>query len=216
MANAELVEHLKRKGVLKNPVIVRAFTEVDRADFMPEAYRRAAYEDNAFPIGYGATISQPYTVAFMLELLEPKEGEKILDVGSGSGWTTALLARIAGEKGSVIGTEIVPELVEFGKTNLGKYGFKNVRIEPAGKEVGLSSEAPFDKILVSASGSELPQPLVEQLKAGGPASTRGEPTRGGRMVIPLGLSVWKMEKTEFGKLEMEEFPGFVFVPLQNH
>ncbi len=202
MTNASLIEHLKRKGVLKTPNIVRAFEEIDRADFVPDALRNEAYEDEALPIGYGVTISQPYTVAFMLELLQPQNGEKILDVGSGSGWTTALLASTVGEKGEVIGVEIIPELVCFGRENLEKCGFRNARIEAAGEALGNPSASPFDKILVSAASRRMPEELITQLKVGG------------RLIVPIGLSLWQIDKRGEVEIERKEFPGFVFVPLK--
>ena len=103
----ELVAHLERNtGVLKTPVLKAAFKVVDRKDFVAGDYAIEAYEDYPLPIGYGQTISQPTTVAFMCELLGPKRGDKILDLGSGSGWTTALLAHVVGPEGSVVGVEI--------------------------------------------------------------------------------------------------------------
>ena len=123
--NQSLINHLINVGVLKTPEIIKAFYKIDRAFFVPKEFHDYAYEDYPLSIGYGATISQPYTVAFMLELLQPKKGEKILDVGSGSSWTTALLAHIVGIKGKIFGVEIVPELIKFAKDNLKKFKFSN-------------------------------------------------------------------------------------------
>lgn len=162
--NNELVEHLVNLGVLKAPGIITAFKGINRKDFVPADSQDFAYEDTALSIGNGQTISQPYTVAFMLELLSPQKGDNILDVGSGSGYTTALLAMIVGKSGEIIGVEIIPELVIFGKENLSKYGFSNVRIYQAEKVLGFLEKAPYDKILVSASTEELPKELVDQLK----------------------------------------------------
>jgi protein-L-isoaspartate(D-aspartate) O-methyltransferase len=122
-------------------------------------------------------------------------------VGSGSGWTTALLARIAGEKGKVLGLEKVPELVVLGKDNLAKYDFPNVEIRQAEQELGLKKEAPFDKILVSAAARTIPEELVKQLKTGGV------------MVIPINNDVLKIEKTSKKENRIQRFEGFVFVPL---
>lgn len=197
----KMIAGLKREEVLKNPDVLRAFKNIDRRDFVPEEYADEAYGNYPLPIGHGQTISQPFTVAFMLDLLEPKEGEKILDVGSGSGWTTALLAASVGEKGEVFGLEIVPELVVFGQTNLAKYKFPNASITQAGGKLGLPEKAPFDKILVSAAGRTYPNELIGQLKTGG------------ILVIPVKESIWKVKKISAEETQVEKFEGFAFVPL---
>jgi protein-L-isoaspartate(D-aspartate) O-methyltransferase len=198
----QLVNELIARRALKTRSIISAFRRTDRQKFVHPETAAEAYGDYPLPIGFGQTISQPYTVAFMLELLAPRPGEKILDVGSGSGWTTALLAHLVGEKGRVFGVEIVPELVAFGQENLKKCKLPQAEVRPAGKTFGLPEEAPFDRILVSAASSKtVPPELLAQLKTGG------------TMVIPLGNSIMRLRKTAAGKTEVEEFPGFVFVPL---
>ena len=169
----ELIDHLENgTRVLQSSELKDAFVAINRKDFVPEDYAEEAYEDYPLPLGStGQTISQPTTVAFMLELLDPRKGEKVLDVGSGSGWTTALLVRLVGESGEVIGVEIIPELVELGNNNLKKYNFKNAEILRAEKNIGLPKKAPFDKILVSAAAEDLPKKLMEQL---GSVSSPGE------------------------------------------
>src|SRR3989344_5813208 len=176
MTREELLTHLKAR-ILKTPRVIEAFEKIDRKDFVLPEDQAYAYEDHPLSIGYGGTISQPYTVAFMLELLRPEPADKILDIGSGSGWTTALLAHIVSQKGMtndqllmtrVIGLEIVPELVEFGQKNLAKYNFPNAEIRQAQKGVaGLPEESPFDKILVSAAAEKIPEELIKQLSAPG-------------------------------------------------
>lgn len=195
-----LIEHLKNIEVLKNPTIISSFEKIDRKDFVPEDLKDLAYEDIPLSIGKNQTISQPLTVAFMLELLNPQKGNKVLDVGSGSGYTTALLANTVGENGRVIGLEIIQELVNFGKRNLSKYNLLNANIYKVKDELGMPYEAPFDRILVSASASEIPDELVKQLKTGG------------IMVIPVGKDIYKIEKDGF-KIKTKKYHGFVFVPL---
>jgi len=146
-----LINDLIKEGWLKTPRITEAFSKIKRVDFLPEDMKDLAEENTALSIGFGQTISQPLVVAFMLELLEPKVGEKILDIGSGSGWTAALLAEIVGEKGKVFALEAIPELKEFGEKNVSKYGFVDrgtVEFICADGSKGLENKAPFDKILV--------------------------------------------------------------------
>lgn len=202
----DLIESLIHQGYLKTPRIIEAFRKIKRVDFLPSHLKSLSEIDEALPIGFGQTISQPAVVAFMLELLKPKPGDKVLDVGSGSGWTTALLAEIVGKKegGKVIAIEIIPELKEFGEGNVAKYNFienkKAVFICGDGSR-GYEKEAPFDRILVSASAQRVPQALKEQLKVGG------------RLVIPIKNSIWLFVKKDEKNFEEEEFPGFLFVPL---
>ena len=140
-----------------------AFAAVRRADFLPRGETRLAGVDQPLPIGHGQTNSQPSTVRHLLVRLEVAPGQRVLDVGSGSGWTTALLGHLVGPTGSVVGVEVVPELVDFGRANLAAYPASWTRIEPARPGVvGLPDLAPFDRILVSA---EAPNP------AGGPGGT---------------------------------------------
>lgn len=201
----QLVKSLIKLGALKTPAIIKAFLASDRGQFVPPELAAHAYVDAPLPIGSSQTISQPYTVAFMMELLDPHAGQKILDVGFGSGWTTAILAHIVGEKGKVFGLEIVPELFEFGKTNLRKAAHRKVKLYNKSGWEGLPGQAPFDRILVSAAAREIPDALKDQLKVGG------------KMVIPVGSmfdsTVTLVEKVGEHKFETKEYPGFAFVPL---
>ena len=133
--NKELITSMIAGGALKSPQIIEAFEKIDRKNFIPEDFREHIYIDRPLPIGKEQTISQPSTVAFMLERLEPQKGDKILDIGSGSGWTTALLCQIVGEEGSVLGLERHDELVEKGQQSLARLELgDHCRIEKAGKD----------------------------------------------------------------------------------
>lgn len=202
MDQQALQKFLKRSQGFGSPGLEAAFAKIDRKDFVRQDYQDAAYGDFPLPIGFGGTISQPSTVLFMFNLLDPKPGEKILDVGSGSGWTTALLAAAVGPNGTVFGVEIIPELAKFGADNLAKYQMPWAKISPAGKGLGLPAKAPFDKILVSAAAKELPDELLGQLQVGGTAT------------LVVGPKVVKIVKRSKIKLDREEFPGFAFVPLR--
>jgi protein-L-isoaspartate(D-aspartate) O-methyltransferase len=203
-----LTDSLIKDGWLKTPRIIEAFRKTKRVDFLPEDMKDLAEVNEALPIGYGQTISQPLVVAFMLEQLQPKAGDKVLDVGSGSGWTTALLAEIVGKQGRVIAIEVVSGLKEFGEGNVAKYNFVkkgivNFICDDGSK--GYKKEAPFDKILASASAMKVPDVWKEQLKTEG------------RLVMPMDSSIWLLvKKPQVGKkeaFEEYEYPGFVFVPL---
>jgi len=200
----ELIDSLIKDGWLKTPIIIEAFKKIKRADFLPEDIKDLAELNEALPIGFGQTISQPLVVAFMLELLKPQSGEKILDIGTGSGWTSALLGEIVGEHGKIIALEIIPELKEFGKKNAAKYNFlekKIINFMSADGSRGYKKEAPFDKILASASAEKLPPAWKNQLKTGG------------RIVTPIGSSIWLFLKKSEDQFEETEYPGFAFVPL---
>ena len=195
----QLSVYLQRRGVLVSPLLIESFNTIDRKDFVPSSMRDEAYEDYPLFIGAGQTISQPYTVAFMLELLELKESDTVLDIGCGSGWTTALLAQTAGS-GFVTGIERIPQLLDLARNNLKKYHFANIKLKIAGKTLGIPEET-FDKILVSAAAEELPLELVRQLNPGG------------IMVIPIQNEIAVIYKHEDGSFQQNDFYGFRFVPL---
>jgi len=203
-SNENLIKELTDSGWLKTPQIIEAFSQIKREDFVLDEIKDWAYINDALTIGYNQTISQPLVVALMLELLSPQSGEKILDIGAGSGWTTALMAYLVKPKGKVIAIDIIPELVEFGTKNVGKYNFikkGTVQFICADGKLGYQKEAPYDKILVSASASEAPPELLRQLKIGG------------KMVLPLDDSIFAIDKTSDNDYIKREYPGFVFVPL---
>ena len=190
--------------MLKTLLVIEAFKAIDRKDFVSNEYRDEAYIDTALPTGEGQTISQPHTVAFMLELLQPQKGNKILDVGSGSGWQTALLAHIVGSKGKVFGIERVSAVKKMGDENIAKYNFIKKGIVTnleMNAENGIPQEAPFDRIIAGAAGEGVPDAWKEQLKVGG------------RIVMPIRDSVHLFVKKKDGSFDEEIFPGFVFVPF---
>lgn len=195
----ELSLYLQERGTLSSPLLIESFNTIDRKDFVPFGFHDQAYEDYPLSIGEGQTISQPFTVAFMLELLELKEEDKVLDIGCGSGWTTALLAN-AVKSGSVTALERIPQLLTLAQNNLNTYNFTNTRLKLAGKALGLPGQT-FDKILVSAAAEELPFELVQQLNPGG------------IMVIPIQNEIAVIYKKEGQRFEQRDFYGFRFVPL---
>lgn len=205
MSWQKLVEQLIIQGILKSPHIIRAFSRIDRADFMPKNLKHLAATDHAFPIGFGQTISQPTTVAFMLELLQPEKNQKVLDIGSGSGWTTALLAELVGEKGKVYALEIIPQILEFGRDNVRKLNLTNVEFSLANGSIGWIKKAPFDRILCSASAPKIPLTLKKQL------------TPFGRLVLPVGdmaQSLILIKRAQNLHFTETRYPGFVFVHLR--
>lgn len=200
-----LVDSLIQESWLKTERIIEAFRKIKRIDFLPEDMKNLADLNEALPIGQNQTISQPLVVAFMLEQLQPEPGDKILDVGAGSGWTSALLGEIVGQKGKVIAIEIIPELKEFGESNVSKYNFikkGQVQFVLADGSQGYKKAAPFDKILASAAvQGKIPQAWKKQLKIGG------------RIVTPISSSIWLLIKKSESEFVETEYPGFAFVPL---
>lgn len=203
----DLIQQLIDQGYLKTPRIIQAFEKINRRDFVLSEMQPESEINAPLSIGYGQTISQPLTVAFMLELLDPQTGQKILDIGSGSGWTTAILAEIVGVRGRVFGVERIQELGDFGENNTRKYNFvksgRAVFITGDGTK-GLPEQAPFDRIHVGAAANKIPKALLEQLAVGG------------KLVVPEGVNfqdVVLIEKVAEGKYKRKNFPGFAFVPL---
>lgn len=197
----ELTDHLISSGVLYTPALINAFQKCDRILFVPYELGEDTYGDYPLSIGMGQTISQPTTVAIMLELLHPSLGDKVLDIGSGSGWTTALLASAVGHEGFVEGVERLPSLVEYGRKSLQRAHIHNASIELAVQGILGKPGHLYDRILVSASAQEMPMSLLKQLKPGGV------------LVIPILESVWRIVKDEKGAIHTYELPGFRFVPL---
>ena len=173
-----------------------------RKDFLPRRERRHADRDGPLPIGHGQTNSQPRTVAAMLTLLDARVGDRVLDLGAGSGWTTALLAHLVGPTGSVVGVERVPELVTFGAANLHRSRMPWARLVLARSgALGSPENGPFDRILVSAEASTLPRALVDQLAPGGV------------MVMPVKGRMHRVWLDPEGEAQVEFHGAYRFVPL---
>lgn len=162
-----LIAKLRAEGWLKSSAVIRAFESVSRELFVKEEDIEQAYLDVPLPISKGQTISQPLTVAFMTELLDVKAGQKVLEIGTGSGYQAAILASIVGPSGKVYSVEIIPELVEFAKKNLEKAKIKNVEVFLSDGSIGLKRFAPYDRIITTAAAPQIPEPLKQQLRVGG-------------------------------------------------
>jgi len=156
---------------IKNPRVLKAMATVPRHEFVPESLRKYAYGDGPLPIGYGQTISQPFIVAFMTEHLDPKPTDRVLEIGTGSGYQAAVLSMLAGE---VYTIEIVEPLAKQAAAVLKRLGYNNVKVLAGDGYKGWPEHAPFDAIIVTCAPDQVPQPLVDQLKDGG------------RMIIPVG------------------------------
>lgn len=194
-------DQLMARGITDNKVL-DAMREVPRHKFVPKNIEEAAYEDHALPIGEGQTISQPYMVAIMTEKLGLKGGEKVLEIGAGSGYQAAILSQIAGQ---VFTIEKVPELAKRAEKKLEELGYRNIKVIVDDGTLGLPEEAPFNGIIVTAGAPSIPKPLIDQL------------AEDGRLVIPVGqafLQTLKVATKHGNKLEFEDSIGCVFVPLE--
>jgi len=197
-----LIEEIKAMGV-KDEAVLRVMDSVPRHEFVLSEYLGQAYENHPLPIGYGQTISQPYIVAWMTELLELEAGEKVLEIGTGSGYQAAVLAELGTVE--VYTIEIVPELAELATTRLEKLGYTDIYVKQGDGYYGWPEYAPFDAIIVTAAPDHLPAPLVEQL------------SEDGRLVIPIGpqgwvQTLWKFVMVE-GELKGYNLGGVQFVPF---
>lgn len=202
-ARQRLVAHAVEIQNLEDEDVIAAFQTVPRHQFVPEEYLELAYQDTALPIGYGQTISQPSLVAYMTELLELEPGDKVLEIGTGSGYQAALLAEMGTVE--VYTIEIVPELHERSKAILKKLGYDEVHTRQADGYYGWPEAAPFDAMIVTAAPDHLPPPLADQL------------AEGGVMVIPIGpqgfyQTLWKFVKND-GELTAYDMGMVQFVPL---
>ncbi len=192
---------IKARGI-KDPRVLNAMEKVKRHIFVDEKQWDKAYNDHPLPIGEGQTISQPYVVALMTEAVSLKGNEKVLEIGTGSGYQAAILAEIVK---NVYTIEIKKGLYEQARQRLQKLGYNNVQVKHGDGYFGWESEAPFDVIMVTASANHIPPPLISQLK------------EGGRLIIPLGSTVFHQSltlvKKEKGKPLVTELGGVIFVPM---
>ena len=201
----ELVERLVRWGYLTKSEIIAAFKKVPRHEFVPAGIRDYSYADQPLSIGQGQTISAPSMIAIMLESLDVRPGQKVFEIGAGSGYNAALIAEIVGRKGKVFTIERIPELADFGRANLERTGYGWVQVIVGDGTCGYEKEAPYDRILVTACAPELPEPLIKQLKVGG------------KLGAPVGqhymFQTWVVaEKLKKG-VKIHERGGCSFVPL---
>ena len=194
-----LVEQLKAEGI-KSQGVLDALLRVPRHKFVPSSARHLSYENRPLPIGQGQTISQPFIVGYMTEVAEIAPDEKVLEIGTGSGYQAAVLAELAKQVYSI---EIIPELAEGARTVLRELGYKNVEVRTGNGYAGWPEHAPFDAIVVTAAPDEVPKALVEQL------AVRG------KMVVPVGSGFQQMviiNRTESGVVERRTIP-VAFVPM---
>lgn len=204
MNKEELLWSLRERGAPEK--IIDVFSKVNREAFISSNLKKMAYEDTPLPLTKGQTTSQPYTIALMLSNLHLKSGQKVLEIGSGSGYVLALISELVGKTGKVIGLEIVPELVKKSKENIEDAGYKNIKIYKRNGSNGFPDEAKFDRILISAALRDVPEKIMAQLK------------KKGILVAPKGsrfeqeiIVIERMSEAEFEV--KKRIPGFVFVPF---
>tara|TARA_Y100000310_G_scaffold273426_1_gene288885 strand:- start:984 stop:1643 length:660 start_codon:yes stop_codon:yes gene_type:complete len=184
---------------------LNSFKDIKRAEFVPSGVKQSAYEDRPLPLLRGKTVSQPTTVMIMTSLLELKKGEKVFEVGTGSGYQTAIISKVIGAKGKVVSTEVIPELIQFAKKNLESAKITNVLIHEDDGSKGNDENAPYDKIIITAACKEFPKELLNQLKPGG------------IIVGPVGdkdqQEMIRGIKDENGKLQLDFVGQFLFSPM---
>jgi protein-L-isoaspartate(D-aspartate) O-methyltransferase len=198
----KMVRDTMRRRDITDEQVLAVMEKVPRHEFVPEEYLNQAYADHPLPIGYGQTISQPYIVALMTQLLKLKQGEKVLEIGTGSGYQAAVLAELTDE---VYTVEIIKELAEEAEERLKSLGYTNVKVQQADGYYGWEEYAPYDAIIVTCAPDHVPQPLVEQL------------ADGGRLVIPVGppgsyQTLWQITK-KGDEVISKNITGVIFVPL---
>ncbi|MCX7020180.1 MAG: protein-L-isoaspartate(D-aspartate) O-methyltransferase [bacterium] len=198
-----IAEQIESRGV-RNKRVLDAMRRVDRALFVPSNLVNEAYSDNALPIGRQQTISQPYIVALMTDLLDPQPGDRVLEIGCGTGYQTAILAGLAREVWSM---DIIPELCESARERLGDLSYTNIHVLHGDGYLGLPSEAPFDKIMITAAPPVMPESLCQQLVADG------------RMILPVGVfdqDLIVIDMTGPGRWTQRKSIPVRFVPMVHH
>jgi protein-L-isoaspartate(D-aspartate) O-methyltransferase len=198
----QMVEHLRKHHRIRDERVLRVMAEVPRHLFVPEALRSNAYGDHALPISSNQTISQPFIVARMTELLEVDENSRVLEIGAGSGYQTAILARLAG---SVFAIERIPELAREAQRRIRELGIYNATVKCFDGTLGWDAHAPYDAILAAAGGPDVPEPLLAQLKVGGRLAMPVGPARDSQRLV-------RVVRTEKG-YEREDHGACAFVPL---
>jgi protein-L-isoaspartate(D-aspartate) O-methyltransferase len=198
-----LVKLLKKEGRIRNEAIEKAFLKIQREMFVPEMLKKYAYVDTPLEIGKGQTISAPHMVAIMCEALDIKKGQKILEIGTGSGYHAAIVSKLIGKSGHVYTIERFISLAEKAQQNLQDAGIKNITVEIGDGSEGYIDHAPYDRIYVTCAAPKIPRPLIEQLK---------DP---GKLLIPVGQIVCKLELIEKknDKITTKNLGGCAFVPL---
>jgi len=198
-----LILKLKKEGYIQSKNVELAFLKTPRENFINEMYLNSAYADNPLDIGYGQTISAPHMVAIICEKLNLKKGQKILEIGSGSGYHAAIISNIIGETGILFSIERIPSLADFAKSNLKKSKIENVEIIIGDGSFGFSKEAPFDRIYLTCATPRFPQNLIKQLK---------DP---GKLIAPVGnvFCILKSLEKINGKEIIESYGGCAFVPM---
>lgn len=199
----KLVKMLKIEGRIETGAVEKAFLETPREEFVPDKLKNYAYMDTPLEIGNGQTISAPHMVAIMCEALGIKKGQKILEVGAGSGYHAAIVSRMVGEKGHVYTIERFSSLADKARKNLESVGIKNVTVEVGDGSEGLPGYAPYDCIYVTCAAPRIPHPLLDQLKDSG------------KLLIPVGRMICKLELIEKkgNKITAKDLGGCAFVPL---
>ena len=199
----ELVKRLCREGRIKSFQVEKAFLETPREGFLPENLKPHAYVDTPLEIGNGQTISAPHMVAIMCEDLDLKKGQKVLEIGAGSGYHAAVISKIIGDEGHVYTIERFEGLAKKAEENLKKANIRNVTVETGDGSMGLQKYAPYDRIYVTCAAPDIPPPLIEQLKDGG------------KLMVPVGYTICELiliEKKD-NKIKTKNLGGCAFVPL---